>query len=370
MATPVQVAAIIDIMQQQSQQVATLLANQQNQQQQPQQVQQQPPQGNERVIRTKRPDRPLINSGIDDREWMLFTDTWSRYKTMIGAQDGDADTIRMELRTACSTDLNKMLFEFVGPETLNTCSETEMLAHIKSIAVKETHPEVHQTSFNLIKQEQGETITHYVARLKAKAFLCKFEVPCTCCTPPQPISYAEKMVAQRLVAGLANLDHQRKILAEAPTLTTLALKVKRLQLLETTEESASVLQRHPTPTQPSETTEASVSRSRYKKEKAPPKVDHPPNANDEHCQWCGRTPHTEENRRKSCPAFGKRCKNCDIKGHLATVCRKSKATSAGENEPTDDATDTDGLISSDASVSFAFGAQQDFRPKKPNKGKT
>ena len=49
------------------------------------------------------------------------------------------------------------------------------------------------------------------------------------------------MVVQRLIAGLRNIDHQRKILAEAGTLTTLDAKVKRLQLLETTEESAGML---------------------------------------------------------------------------------------------------------------------------------
>ena len=94
--------------------------------------------------KAKRPDRPVINAGIDDREWTLFLDTWSRYKHMIGATD--LVTIRMELRAACSPDVNKMLFEFVGPDVLNECSEEELLAYIKSIPVKQIH---HDTSNEL-----------------------------------------------------------------------------------------------------------------------------------------------------------------------------------------------------------------------------
>ena len=32
--------------------------------------------------RSKRPDRPLINAGIDDREWELIREAWTRYKLM------------------------------------------------------------------------------------------------------------------------------------------------------------------------------------------------------------------------------------------------------------------------------------------------
>ena len=160
--------------------------------------------------RTKKPDRPIINAGMDDREWAVYLDSWSLYKNM--TEITDANKLRMELRASCSPDLNRMLFEFVGADVLNTCTETQMLQHIKSVAVRETHPEVHQTTFNLMKQDQGEAISRFVARLKAKAYLCKFEVTCTDHYPAKTISYADQMVAQRLVAGLANVDHQRKIL--------------------------------------------------------------------------------------------------------------------------------------------------------------
>ena len=74
-------------------------------------------------------------------------------------------------------------------------------------------------------QNPGESVTNYVARLKAKAFLCGFEVTCTNHETPVTISYAEQMVAQHLVAGLRNQEHQRKVLAEESALITLSDKV-------------------------------------------------------------------------------------------------------------------------------------------------
>ena len=44
------------------------------------------------------------------------------------------------------------------------------------------------------------------------------------------------MVVAQMVAGLANIDHQTKILAEAATLTTLQQKFDRLVSLEMTDQ--------------------------------------------------------------------------------------------------------------------------------------
>ena len=85
------------------------------------------------------------------------------YKDMIGVKstaERDAATIRMELRSSCSPDVNKMLFEFVVPDVLNQCTETVLLTHIKSVPVKEAHPDVHQLEFEKMSQETGESITH------------------------------------------------------------------------------------------------------------------------------------------------------------------------------------------------------------------
>lgn len=358
MATAEQVTQLLGLMQQQ----LTLMQGQQTR----------PDSG--QAGKSKRPDRPIIEAGIDDREWALFQDTWGRYKKMIGVVStapGYAETIRNELRSSCTPAVNKMLFEFFGATTLDTCSEETLLTHIKSVAVKETHQEVHRMNFGLLSQEPGESITHYVARLKAKAFLCKFEVvvptdvACTTCDPGRTISYADQMVAQRLVAGLYNLDHRRRVLAEATTLTTLDAKVKRLQLLETTEESATILHRPAAAPPVLTTSEAAMQRSQYKRDQATYKSrsdDVETSATPKTCRGCGRTSHPQNKplERKHCPAFKKKCDNCHKKGHLAAVCEQGSAAPAMAEDAVDNGIED---IAAGAFVSFAFGAQ-DFRPGK------
>ena len=148
---------------------------------------------NESRYKSKKPDRPVIDCDLDDQEWVLFLDTWERYKTMIDLSSTDVNAIRMELRAACSADVNKLLFEYVGAVKLNSCTEQELLAYIKSVAVKVTHKEVHRVEFAKMTQNQGEKVTRYIARLKAKAFLCKFEIKCSC-DPATIVSYADERV--------------------------------------------------------------------------------------------------------------------------------------------------------------------------------
>ena len=79
-------------------------------------------------------------------------------------------------------------------------------------------------------------ITHFMARLQTRAIFCKFIVTC----PNKPdcgwrIDYSSDIVAEQIVAGLANIDHPTKILAEAATLTMLQQKFDWLVSLEMTD---------------------------------------------------------------------------------------------------------------------------------------
>lgn len=311
----------------------------------------------------KKPERPIIQPNLDDQEWALFEDSWDRYKKMCRLDDGDVEIIRLELRECCSPEVNKFLFEYVGSAKLNTCTEKELLGFIKSVAVKVVHKEVHRMAFNLLFQDHGEPVTQWIARVKAQAFLCDFKVPCTCCTDPavpQMISYAEEEIAQRVIAGLYNQEHQRRILSEASTLTTLELKENRLKVLEATEQSAQSLHRP----QSSTTSEAAAGKvSQYKAGKAPPKA--PPKEEEvaEKCRGCGFGPH--DGGRKSCTAWNKVCRNCKRKGHLARVCENTSAASVEAEGTRTPHIPSLSPLPSDASVSFSFRTEvaednQDF----------
>ena len=89
-----------------------------------------------------------------------------------------------------------------------------------------------------MKQKEGESITHFLARLRTLVKFCEFSVIC----PKKPdcgrhVDYSNDMVAGQIVAGLTHTDHQTKILAEATTLVTLQQKFDRLVGLEMTDHS-------------------------------------------------------------------------------------------------------------------------------------
>ena len=100
---------------------------------------------NQHRMKTKAPDYPAINTNTDEHEWGLFKDSSNRYKTMTAISD--ENVIRMELRAACSQDVNRLLFEYIGATSLNAATENDLLEHIKSVTVKGTHKEVHGMKF-------------------------------------------------------------------------------------------------------------------------------------------------------------------------------------------------------------------------------
>ena len=141
----------------------------------------------------KKPHRPIIEQDSMDNDWALFTDSWQFYKDMCRLRD--ISEIRNELRSSCSSDVNKLLFNLISSDRLSA-SETELLTFIKSVAVKGMHKEVHRQTFHSMRQSEGESITHFLARLKSQANFCSFQVQCPN-TPDcnQNVSYSEDMIS-------------------------------------------------------------------------------------------------------------------------------------------------------------------------------
>ena len=64
------------------------------------------------------------------------------------------EEIRMELRAACSSYVNKLLLVFAGPTILDTV----LLSNIKKISVKGPHKEVHFVNFGKTKQGDRDNV--------------------------------------------------------------------------------------------------------------------------------------------------------------------------------------------------------------------
>ena len=125
---------------------------------------------------------------------------------------------------------NRMLFEFVWPEILEARSETELLKHIKSMRFAERYKKKCFAQCLILWFEKTKNMSPSL-------------LPQT--GPPLEVSYVDNMVSQRLIAGLSNQEHQRRVLSEVTTLITLQQKVEPQCVLETTNESTLVLQGGP-----------------------------------------------------------------------------------------------------------------------------
>jgi hypothetical protein len=250
-------------------------------------------------------------------------------------------------------------------------TESELLNHIKTVAVKTIHPEVHRWSFSQVTQNDGEGITRYVGRLKSQAALCNFTVKCSCHTD---VSYAEQMVSHRLIAGLANPEHQSRVLSEVQDLPDLKTKIDRLVSLETTDDATNNI----SPAMHTRSVASKVSGYRKSQRGRSPVKGNPspgrrsfkkrrftsPRPGDvnrhNECRGCGKPSHGKEKTmaRKDCPAFGKKCHNCGMENHFTTVCeRRSRLSHIGTDEEMS-AEDTD----DDISESSAAGSEGEDIP--------
>ena len=288
--------------------------------------------------------RPIIEEGVDDFGWNLFLDKWERFKQV--ASLTEEHEVILELRDSCSDQVNRMLFEFIGTAELNRpdLTEEKLLEHIKTVAVRTIHKEVHRWHFTQINQGDSEKVTKFVGRLKAQAVLCDYNAKCEC---GKRVSYADEMVSQRLLAGAMNPEHQSKVIGEANELVTLKDKVDKMISLETTDEASSKIRApltsHSNPIKTSQY-------RRNQKQKLVAEVKKPtggddsdripaargrsqrPNGRQRRCRGCGRSnhPNGKSMARSECPAWGSICRSCKRANHFEKVCeRRSKSSFAG-----------------------------------------
>ena len=123
---------------------------------------------------------------------------------------------------ACNLDVNRLLFDLIGPKTLKSAMEEYLLHQIQLIAVQGLHKEVHRQNFYSMRQKEGKPVTYFLAWLHAQAKFCEFWVSCpnemNC---GRQVDYSDDMVAGQMIAELSNMEHQSRVLAQTATLITL-----------------------------------------------------------------------------------------------------------------------------------------------------
>jgi hypothetical protein len=160
--------------------------------------------------RTARAERPALEHGISEADWITFEKNWTRYKRI--SRITDVQDIVDEVWECMSAGLRNVCAYAQMEENSNT--ELELLAGVKRLAVR-----AHNT---LIAQERDKAAISYAARLCGKSALCNFKMNCSGCSIK--ISYWEKVMAHQFVHGLIDSTIQEKVLDKASDGQELTLK--------------------------------------------------------------------------------------------------------------------------------------------------
>ena len=150
-------------------------------------------------------DRPKVGRGISGEEWSMFTRKLDMFKasTQIGK-----DELPSQLLACCEPNLENTLYQ--NCSDLLTGNETALLVNIKDLSVIDVAETVRVTELILKKQEHGESVRSFVARLRGKAHICAFQQQCAKCK--ELVRYSDHIVHWVLLAGLASLDISREVL--------------------------------------------------------------------------------------------------------------------------------------------------------------
>ena len=110
-----------------------------------------------------------------DEAWQDFYTAWLQYKDEYGLT---GQAITRQLYACCSTELATSQSRRTGGAHF-TLSESQLLLHMKGLAVRYQNPAVPVQEFLSMSQQSNEGVRHYLSRLKGVASRCEFNIICT-----------------------------------------------------------------------------------------------------------------------------------------------------------------------------------------------
>ena len=276
------------------------------------------------VAKAEKVKRPCISSAGTTEDWQYFTSRWSDY--VEATKLSGTDKV-IQLLECCDDQLRRDLTRNAGG-TLVGKTEVEVLAAMKILAVREENVMVARVTLHNMKQDRGEPVRAYGARLRGQASVCKFVQQCTNCQAN--VNYTEAILRDVLCRGLEDPEIQLELLGDKNQDMTLEQILKFVEAKEAGKRSATRLfLPHVTD---------AITGSTYKRQKRD--IAEEPSLKDQDpCSYCGKRGHGKNAparlRRKGCPAYGTVCSHCGKDHHFESVCRgkvKNKANRTSEQE--------------------------------------
>ena len=211
-------------------------------------------------------------------------------------------------------------------DTLASCNEYELLAHIKTLAVRTENDTVARDIISKMGQDRDEPVHAYSARLKGQARVCQFTVRCQCSICPNHdacvgVDYNDIVVRDQVILGCA--DHEIKLdcLIEMGHSASLEEVMAFVESNESGQPSLQQLNGGSVAVAP-----ASSFRKQQRgmfKQRTPPTP-----LLTLTCTHCGQVGHGSsiDERSDNCAAYSQIFTKCGKRGHFAALCRQQSTS--------------------------------------------
>ena len=160
---------------------------------------------------------PSISAGSSPDQWSAFKKQWAMYKTGMAVPTAMCATA---LFHCCDEDLMTDLMRDLQGD-VSTMAETDLLAAIQRLAVKEESTLVHRLRLGKMTQAPGTPIRTFLAALKGQAALCKYTAKCKEPNCTHEYDYSSEIIRDNLIRGIADPEILSDVLGEPDTNKTL-----------------------------------------------------------------------------------------------------------------------------------------------------
>jgi len=152
-------------------------------------------------------DRPSVTQSSTEENWNAFLARWQMFKRGTRLTAGEAV---QQLFQCCDGDLGNNILRSNPDATRGT--EDDLLAAIKRLAVTPVAINVRRSDLLQVKQDHGENIRSFYARINGKAATCAYTMDCPSNVCNQHVNFTDVIVKDVLISGLSDDDIRKDVL--------------------------------------------------------------------------------------------------------------------------------------------------------------
>ncbi|CAC5355201.1 unnamed protein product [Mytilus coruscus] len=152
--------------------------------------------------------RPTVASAGSSEDWKYFV---SRSKEYIQATKVSGKDLVIQLLECCDEILRRDITRSASGSLVDK-SEQEVLAAMRTLAVREKNNMVARVSLHGMTQDRDETVRSFGARIRGQVSVCKFTLQCPGCE--HSVDYTEAILRDVLTRGLNDPGIQLDLLGD------------------------------------------------------------------------------------------------------------------------------------------------------------